>query len=133
MTRWAGWIITLAGIGHTLGSLLETAPDHTDTWFTGPLWTETDYRAWSDAAAGFWYSVLSFGPPMILVGLIVLWLAHRGITPPAFIAWAITAWVAITFAASGPSPLPILLVASGLLVLAPRRTTPMTTKKELQP
>lgn len=121
MIKWAGWIIILAGIGHTLGSLLETAPDHLETWFSGPLWSETDYVEWSDAAAGFWYSAFSFGPPLLLIGVIVLWLDRRGTTPPPFIAWAIATWVVITFIASGPSPLPVLLIAAGLLLAGAHR------------
>ena len=121
MIKWAGWIITLAGVAHSLGSLIEAAPDHIGTWFSGPLWSETDYAAWGDAAAGFWYSVFSFGPPLLLIGLIVLWLDRRGISPPSFIAWAMAAWVIVTFVASGPSPLPVLLIAAGLLLAGARR------------
>ncbi|MFI9534436.1 DUF6463 family protein [Nocardia fusca] len=121
MTKWAGWIITLAGAGHSLGSLIETAPGHVGMWFDGQLWSETSYAGFSDAAAGFWYSVFSFGPPLLLIGVMVLWLDRRDITPPPFVAWAIAAWVIITFIASGPSPLPILLVAAGILLVADRR------------
>jgi hypothetical protein len=121
MVKWAGWMITLAGVGHTLGSLIETVPNHLGTWFDGSLWSETDYAAFSDAAAGFWYSAFSFGPPLLLIGVTLLWMERRGVTPPPFIAWAIASWVIVTFVASGPSPLPILLVASGLLIAAARR------------
>lgn len=121
MIKWAGWIITLAGVGHTLGSLIETVPGHVGTWFSGPLWSEGDYVEWSDAAAAFWYSVFSFGPPLLVIGLTVLWLDRRGITPPPFIAWAMATWVIVTFVASGPSPLPVLVVAAGLLLAGARR------------
>lgn len=119
--RIAGWIITAAGIGHTLGSLIEAAPDHLGDWLNGHLWSQTDFTAWSDAAAGFWYSVFSFGPPMLLIGATVVSLERRGIIPPRFIAWSMAAWVAFTFVASGPSPLPVLLIASVLLLVAARR------------
>ncbi|WP_122817408.1 DUF6463 family protein [Nocardioides pantholopis] len=124
MTTWAGWIITVAGLGHTIGSLAETVPHHLGAWFDGRLWSEHEYAEQSDAAAGFWYSVFSFGPPLILIGVLVLWLGRRGLTPPAFLAWAIGAWVVITFVASGPSPLPVLLVAVVLVLLAARRPGP---------
>ncbi len=123
MNRWAGWIITLAGAGHTIGSLIETFPHHAGAWFNGSLWRERDFAQQSDAAAGFWYSVFSFGPPLILIGLIVLWLARHGLTPPAFVPWSVAAWVIITFATSGPSPLPVLLVAAAMLLIASRRPT----------
>jgi len=120
MTKWAAWIIVLAGVGHTLGSLLETVPDHVGTWFDGSLWKETGYAGLSDAAAGFWYSVFSFGPPLLLLGVTLLWLNRRGLTPPTFVALAIAAWVVVTFVASGPSPLLILLVAACLLLVDAR-------------
>jgi hypothetical protein len=121
MTKWAGWITTLAGVAHTLGSLIETVPDHVGTWFNGDLWSETGYEGLSDAAAGFWYSVMSFGPPLLLIGVLVLWLERRGIAPPPFVAWAIGIWAIVTLVASGPSPLPVLLVAAGLLLVDARR------------
>lgn len=120
MIKWAGWIITLAGIGHTLGSLLETAPDYAGAWFGG-VWNLGDYPEMSDATVAWWYSVFSFGPPLLLTGLTVLWLARRGMTPPAFIAWAMVAWVVLGFVVDGPSPLLVLLVAAYLLLVGARR------------
>lgn len=121
MAKWAGWIITLAGAGHTVGSLIETAPAHLGTWFSGRLWSETTFSALSEAGVALWYTVYSFGPPLLLVGVTVLWLDRRGITPPDFIAWAIAAWVVLTFAATGPSFLLLLLIASALLIVESRR------------
>ncbi len=120
MVKWAGWIITLAGIGHTLGSLVEAAPDHAGTWFNGG-WNLGDYPEMSDATVAWWYSVFSFGPPLLLIGLTVLWLDRRGMTPPPFIAWAVVAWVVVGFVVGGPSPLLVLLVAAGLLLAGARR------------
>ncbi|MEU5049264.1 DUF6463 family protein [Streptomyces sp. NPDC021096] len=121
MVKWAGWIITLAGIVHTLGSLVEAAPDHAGTWFNGG-WNLGDYPEMSDATVAWWYSVYSFGPPLLLIGLTVLWLDRRGMTPPLFIAWAMVAWVVVGFVVDGPSPLLVLLAAAGLLVAGARRT-----------
>ncbi|MFI0367072.1 DUF6463 family protein [Actinomadura sp. 1N219] len=120
MAKWAGWIIVLAGLGHTLGSLVEAAPDHAGTWFGG-VWNLGDYPEMSDATVAWWYTVFSFGPPLSLIGLTVLWLDRRGITPPLFISWAMVAWVAAGFVADGPSPLLVLLVAAALLVTGARR------------
>jgi hypothetical protein len=121
MIKWSGRIIVLAGVVHTLGSLIETVPDHVGTWVSGALWSETGYANLSDAAVGFWYSVNSFGPPLLLIGVLVLWMDRRGVMPPTFIAWAIAAWTIVTFATSGPSPLPILLIAAGMLFVGSRR------------
>ncbi|MEU1372350.1 DUF6463 family protein [Streptomyces triculaminicus] len=127
MIKWAGWIITLAGIGHTLGSLLETAPDYAGTWFGGG-WNLGDYPEMSDATVAWWYSVFSFGPPLLLTGLTVLWFARRGMTPPAFIAWAMVAWVVLGFVVDGPSPLLVLLVAAYLLLVGARRAKARGTR-----
>lgn len=122
MIKWAGWIITLCGIGHTTGSLIQTAPDNAGRWFDGSLWgAGGDFGAWSEPVATFWYTLYSFGPPLLLVGAAVLWMERRGITPPPFIAWAVAAWTVVTFVASGWSPLPLLLVASGLLLAGARQ------------
>lgn len=125
MIKWAGWIITLCGIGHTTGSLIQTAPDNAGSWFDGSLWSAggEDFGAWSEPVATFWYTLYSFGPPLLLIGVTVLWMDRRGITPPPFIAWAVAAWAVVTFVASGPSPLPLLLIAAGLLVAGARRAT----------
>ncbi|WP_405165677.1 DUF6463 family protein [Nocardia sp. NBC_01499] len=124
MIKWAGWLIVLCGFGHLLGSLVETAPSHAGAWFSGELWGQGDPLEMSHATAAFWYSGYSFGPLLLLVGLIVLWLGRRNIVPPQFIAWTLTAWVMIGFVVGGPSPLPILLIAAGLLLAAARRDHP---------
>ncbi|MFI6104876.1 DUF6463 family protein [Streptomyces sp. NPDC051310] len=103
MVEWAGWIIALAGLGHTLGSLVEAAPDHAGTWFGG-VWTLGDYPGMSDATVAWWYSVFSFGPPLLLIGLTVLWLDRRGVTPPPFLSWALAGWVAVGFVVTDPRP-----------------------------
>jgi Family of unknown function (DUF6463) len=121
MTKWAGFIITLCGVGHTLGSLVETAPSHADAWFDGALWGAENPNEMSHATGAFWYSVYSFGPLLMLVGLTVLWLGRRGITPPSFLAWTVAAWTVVGAAFSGVSPLLLLLLASGLLLAEARR------------
>ncbi|MBA3379765.1 MAG: hypothetical protein H0T93_12860, partial [Chloroflexia bacterium] len=53
----------------------------------------------------------------IVVGLTVLWLDRRGITPPAFIAWMLGIWTVIVLL----TPWPILLLATVLLLAGIRR------------
>jgi hypothetical protein len=78
----------------------------------------------SPAMSAYWLSVNSFGPPHVLIGLTVLWLDRRGITPPTFIAWSLGAWTAIGVMAAGPGTGQdlILAVACGLLVAGARLT-----------
>ena len=80
----------------------------------------------SPANSAYWLSVNSFGPPLILVGLTVLWLDRRGITPPAFIAWTLGVWTVLDAVLAGPGAGQglILLLAVGLLLAGARRRLP---------
>lgn len=100
----------------------EGAAGHADAWFSGELWGE-ELSDMSPAMSAYWLSVNSFGPPVILIGLTVLWLTHRGITPPSFIAWSLGTWVVVDTLLSGPGVGQglIILVASGLLLAGARR------------
>ncbi|MEV0297639.1 DUF6463 family protein [Nocardia sp. NPDC050710] len=123
MIKWAGWLITLCGVGHTLGALVQTIPHYAEDWFSLALWEKqnTDPIAMTHTTAAFWYTAFSFGPPLIVVGLMVLWLSRRGIAPPPFIAWSVACWTVITAVLSGPSPLLLLLIAAVLLLVGARR------------
>lgn len=122
MIRWAGGLTVLYGAAHTLGALtVEGAARHAGAWFGRELWGQS-LADMSPAMSAYWLSVNSFGPPLILVGLTVLWLNRRGITPPAFIAWAMGGWVVLGTVVAGPGMWQdlILLGASGLLLAAAR-------------
>jgi hypothetical protein len=123
MIKWAGRLIVLYGAAHTLGALtVEGAARHAGAWFSGELWGD-DLANMSPANSAYWLSVDSFGVPLILVGLTVLWLDRRGITPPAFIAWSLGIWAVVDAVVLGPTPGQwlILLLASGLLLAGARR------------
>jgi hypothetical protein len=125
MIKWAGWLITLYGAAHTLGALTVLgAARHAGVWFSGGLWGE-DLANMSPAMSAYWLSVNSFGVPLIVVGLTVLWLDRRGITPPPFIAWTVGIWNVVDVVASGPLPGQwlIILVATILLLVGARRDT----------
>ena len=53
---------------------------------SGGLWQD-DLAYMSPDNSALWLSLDSFGVPLIVVGLVVLWLDRNGITPPPFIAW----------------------------------------------
>ena len=126
MIRWAGWLITLYGAAHTLGALTVLgAARHAGVWFSGGLWGD-DLANMSPAMSAYWLSVNSFGVPLIVVGLTVLWLARRGITPPPFIAWTLGVWTLVDVVGSGPLPAQwlIILLAIILLLVGARRGAP---------
>ena len=123
MIKWAGRIIVLCGVAHLLGALWMTAPRYAEGWFSWALWEEQNrgFVEMTHTTAAFWFTVYCFSVPLILVGLTVLWLDCRGITPPTFIAWMVAAWTLVGEVLSGPSPLVLLLVATGLLLAGARR------------
>ncbi|WP_438296115.1 DUF6463 family protein [Streptomyces sp. HUAS TT7] len=124
MIKWAGWIITLFGTAHTLLALtVEKAGRHAGTWFSGGLWSE-DLADMSPAGSAYWLSLESFGPPLVLVGLMVLWLDRRGITPPAFIAWALGSWSVVDAVVLPFTPWPLIALACALLLIGARRDNP---------
>jgi len=71
----------------------------------------------------YWLSVNSFGPPLILLGLTVLWLGRRGIAPPPLIGWSLAAWCVLNVVVLGPGVGQdlIALVAAGLLIAVAHR------------
>jgi hypothetical protein len=122
MIKWAGILIVLYGTAHTLGALTALgAARHAGVWFSRELWGE-DLSDMSPAMSAYWLSVNSFGPPLILVGLTVLWLNRRGITPPPFLAWAMGGWVVLGTALAGPGVgQDLILVVAVCLLLAASR------------
>ena len=123
MIRWAGRLIVLVGAGHLLGAFVLYARPHVGAWFRGELWGE-DLAAMSPAGTALWLTVDSFAVPLIVVGLTVLWLDRRGITPPAFLAWTVGIWAVVEAVIFGPSPSWVLPVAAVLLLVGARRTRP---------
>ena len=121
MIKWAGRLIVLYGAAHTLGALIgEGAARHAGAWFSGELWDD-DLANMSPANSAYWLSLDSFGVPLIVVGLTVLWLDRRGITPPPFIAWMLGAWTVVDAVVLFVTPWPILLLANMLLLVGARR------------
>lgn len=129
MIKWAGRLITFFGAAHTLGALVVLgAASHVGTWFSGALWTD-DLAAMSPANSAFWLSFASFGVPLVVVGLTVLWLDRRGITPPVFLAWVLGIWTLGLAAVLLFTPWPILLTGTILLLAGIRRAEATSAKR----
>ncbi|WP_433567297.1 DUF6463 family protein [Nocardia sp. CA-151230] len=124
MIAWAGRLIVFFGAAHTILALtLEHAARYAGDWFSGALWHD-DLAAMSPANSALWLSLDSFGIPLVMVGLTVLWLDRRGLTPPRFIAWVLGSWTVLAAVIMPLTPWPIMAVATGLLVAGTRRAIP---------
>ena len=121
MIRWAGRLIVFYAAAHTLGALtVEGAAGHAGAWFSGELWSD-DFSDMSPAGSALWLSLDSFGVPLLMVGLTVLWLDRRGIAPPPFLAWMLGAWTVLDAVILLLTPWPILLAAAVMLAVGTRR------------
>ena len=123
MIKWAGRLTVFYGAAHTLGALtFEGAASHAGAWLRGELGGE-DFSEMSPAMSAYWFSVNSFGPPLVLVGLLVLWLNRRGLVPPSYVGWSMIAWFVVGEVAGGPGIDQdlIILTAAVLLLVGARR------------
>lgn len=121
MIKWAGWLIVLYASAHTLGALtVEGAARHAGVWFRGGLWGD-DLAAMSPANSAYWLSWASFGVPLLLIGLTVLWLDRRGIAPPLFLPVALGIWAVVDAVVLLFTPWPVFLLAIILLVVGTLR------------
>jgi hypothetical protein len=118
MIRTAGWIMVLYGAAHTiLGLTVEEAAWHADDWFSGELWGE-DLAHMSEAKSALYLTLSSFGPPLVVIGLTVLWMDRQGITPPAFISVILGLMTVVDAVINLLSPWPVFLLANVLLLVA---------------
>ncbi|MEV6214295.1 DUF6463 family protein [Nocardia sp. NPDC051833] len=113
MIDWAGIVLAIIGGGHlTIGLLLSSSSF--DEWLSLELWGHW----WEDtpAANSFWANPAGFGWPLLLVGLLIVWMDRRGIVPPAFLAWAVLGWGAVCAVIVEPTPGPVVVIAALLLL-----------------
>lgn len=96
MIKWSGRILVFLGIVHVVLSVALTIPTHAAAWFSGDLWRpEGGIAAMNPSLGAYWFSFGSFGPPLLAIGLTVLWMHRRGIVPPAFLGWTLLAWMLV--------------------------------------
>ncbi|MEU7278568.1 DUF6463 family protein [Streptomyces sp. NPDC045431] len=122
MIKWAGRVFVFLGVVHMLATLVLTFPRYAGAWFTGQLWPMWENPVDTAPAMGaFWLTTGSFAVPLLVVGLLVLWLDRRGIVPPPFVAWTLGVWSVFGAVMVEPAPWVLVWVAVGLLVAGARR------------
>ncbi|MEU0506000.1 DUF6463 family protein [Nocardia sp. NPDC005998] len=123
MITWSGRIIAFIGGGHLATGLLLSHAYFKD-WLSLQLWGH-----WAEdtlPAQAFWSNPAGFGLPLLIVGLLVVWMDRRGIVPPAFLAWMVLAWGGVCALIVEPTPAPVVVAAAVLLLRGIHRATEQT-------
>ncbi|WP_068747106.1 DUF6463 family protein [Tsukamurella pseudospumae] len=120
MIRWAGRLIVVFGVAHTVLALGFKGRAHARTWVGGGI-RNVELGAPEPASSAYWFSLNSFGVPMALLGALVLRLDRRGEAPSYLLAGVLAAWTAQCAVVLTRTPWPIMAAASGLLFEGTRR------------
>lgn len=120
MIKLGSGLLVAGGVAHIGITLGETAARHAGAWFGRELWGTADLADLSAANGAFWISVGSWAVPQTLLGLTLLWLDRRGVTPPSFIAWGLGGY-ALALGLYTPQATAFGAVVVALLLLGARR------------
>ncbi|GAB3448263.1 DUF6463 family protein [Actinophytocola sediminis] len=122
LTIWAGRLFAAVAVMH-LAFFLVGSVDFLADWAPGgPLWTTVSPgEPLPQALAYFWQSIGSFAVPTLLLGLLLAGFAKQGRALPAYVTWTLAGWTVVCAVIVLPSGLPLLVLASVLLVVAGRR------------
>lgn len=67
-------------------------------------------------AEAFWFSLGSFGAPLLLLGGLVTWLSRRGQHVPGWLGWGIVVWSGLVGVVSGFDAGTFILLGIGVLL-----------------
>lgn len=133
MVTWAGALTALFGAAHTVGALTaERAATHADIWFSRGLLGES-FQDMSPAHSAYWFSLDSFGIPLTLLGILLIWLDRRGIVPPVFLTWALATWWAVDAYVLAPTWNGLIPLGAVVLLVLGRRQGRHLTLGEQEP
>ncbi len=126
MTKWAGRSMIIISLVHMLVLGVDALPQLSG-WLRLRLWTLEHWRPASEIGVdlllsqqAFWSTVGSFAIPLMVMGALLSWMAARGQRVPAFVGWALAAWVLVCTFIMEPSGFPLGFIPAGLLIAASR-------------
>jgi hypothetical protein len=118
ITAWGGILATCGGFFHTLVAISERQPAWAqiiDEGFFNTITSDgsVDRLAVTEA---YWYSVGSFGVPLLLLGALVIWLTRRGERVPVWLGCGVISWAVLIGLLGGFDSGTISLLIIGVLL-----------------
>ena len=127
MVKWSSIAVIALCIIHML-VLGADIPSESGKWLGLNMWTFDHWaplraQPFDLALSGgvFWATLGSFAAPMFVLGALLLWLDRRGLPIPAFVGWALFAWMALLTAIMPPSGFPVGLIVVLALAIGLQR------------
>jgi hypothetical protein len=119
-SAWGGLLAVCGGFLHTVVAALERR----DVWaqildegFFNTVTSEPSADRLAVAEA-YWFSVGSFGVPLLLLGSLVTWLARRGVPVPGWLGCGLAAWAVLIGMLGGIDTGQLTLLTIGVLLAA---------------
>lgn len=113
---WAGRLLVAIGVLHIAFFTVATV-DRWPDWATGELRGENAQTHY-ESLADFWALPGGFAVVLIVLGLLITRLARAGRAVPAYVSWALTAWVLLNVLILTPSGFLLGIIPSVMLFTA---------------
>jgi hypothetical protein len=118
LSAWGGLLAVFGGLFHTVVAALERSEvwaQIVDEGFfnTVTLVPSADRLAVAEA---YWFSVGSFGVPLLLLGALVTWLTRRGERVPGWVGCGVAAWAVLLGLLGAFDTGSIVLLSIGVLL-----------------
>jgi hypothetical protein len=118
LSAWAGLLAMCGGVLHTVNAVLmrhEVWAQIGDEGFFNTVTLEPTADRLAVAEA-YWFSVGSFGVPLLLLGALVTWLTRRGDRVPGWLGCGVAAWAVLMGLLGAFSSGSITLLSIGVLL-----------------
>ena len=107
---------------------------HLSAFLHGDLWLPAHGLSdLSPELGAYWLTIGSFGLPLLLLGAIVASTGRAGRTVPAYTGWGLVAWTLVGSLILEPTPMILVLIPAGMLIVARRRASDGTASTATAP
>ncbi|GAA3990487.1 hypothetical protein GCM10022247_06560 [Allokutzneria multivorans] len=124
VSAWGGVLAVCGGLFHTIVAGLMRSTAWSQIFaegFFGTLTLDPPPERLALAEA-FWFSVGSFGVPLLLLGALVIWVTRRGEVVPSWVGLGVAAWAVLIGLLGSFSTGTLILTTIGVLLAVGGRT-----------